>query len=147
SASLVDATLWEEVPEDSDPFAAHRPADLDCNPFGYAPEDLQGEPAFYVDTGLCNYLTVEQPSQLAVNPGDTGNVRVYHYELSADEPADGHVAIAIDGVPVWGQVVAIPADPAWVEGRWTAKAEAPRGTKIQFHVRNHGANEWALAEL
>ncbi len=146
-ASLVDATRWEEASSDADPFADLRPAGVDCNPFGYGPEDLDGEQAFFVSTELCNYLTAVQPALVSIAVGDEVSVRVHHYELESDEPAQGQVIIALDGKQVWAETVEIPADRGWLEASWNAEGVVPKGTPVQFHVHNHGANEWALVSL
>lgn len=144
---LTDTAAWLEVGEEDDPFRAERPEDLICDSLGYAAEEYEEEPAFFVDTDVCTYLTASQPTLHAVATGDTLRVRVFHDVLVAEEPAEGHVAIMLGGETVWEETVQIPAEKEILEASWSAAAAVEAGTPAFFHVHNHGPNSWALLEL
>jgi hypothetical protein len=145
---LVTAADWLVVPPERDVFVAMRPETVECPPSdGYAAVDFGGEPAFEVHTQFCNYLTVEQPLVDDVAAGELVNVRVWHFQLSAPEPAVGYTAVAVEGAVRWEQEVEIPADSGLLSSGWVTDHELPAGTLVQFHVHNHGFNSWSLIEI
>lgn len=145
---LVDIGLFVEVPRDVPPFQPPSDLEVVCPAGdGYGAEALAGWPMFQVFTGACNWATVEQPLLDDIFEGELVRPRVWHFELSAPEPAEGYAAIAIDGVIVWEYTVSIPTESALVDYAWTADRDINAGTPLQFHVNNHGSNSWHLAEL
>lgn len=142
---LADADGWERVVDPAeDVFAAMRPADAVCDDAGYFVDPLSL--AFEVDTGLCDYLTVRQPSREALAPGDLVSVNVVHYELSAPEPGEAYVALAIDGVIAW-EGAPIPSAPGMLSGEITIDRALPAGVELQLHVHNHGPNSYELTSV
>lgn len=140
---LVDAAGWVAVDPMADLFPSHRPAAFRCLPQAWGAEGR----TFEVDTGACEYLAVSQPSLLPVAAGDTLTATVAHFPLVALEPATAHVALAFDGAIVWEREIPIPSDTRIYEFSWTAQRTAPAGTPVQFHLHNHGSNNWFIGEI
>jgi hypothetical protein len=140
---LVLAQDWTPTADADDPLAAHRPAAMSC------PASAWGEElgVLEVSTGECNYLSVEQPLREAIAVGDRLRVQIWWQSLIAYEPAVGHLALLIDGEPIWDTQVTIPgaADARSIEFESPIAAEP--GATVTFHLHNHGANNWTLAEF
>jgi len=145
--SLVDPHRWASAEESVDAFADQRPPEIDCDPDrGMAVEETPWQTRFEINTGWCNYATVEQPILEALEPGDTIEVRVYHFELTGG-PAEAYVAAALDGVIRWEQVIPIPSEGELLKGIFEVDEPVDAGTPIQFHVHNHGVNSWELVSI
>ena len=97
---------------------------------------------------LCNWLTLEQSSLRAIRTGDKIEVRARHSQLTAPFP-DGRArmmfVVGDDLVLDYG--VPIPSDSKFPGTVWTAPKDYPEGTKLLWHVDNHGANEYMLVEV
>lgn len=142
-ASLIDHEVWIPVEAEDDPLAEHRPAEVTCTAAGWFLENEILE----IDTNFCNYLALGQPSLAEVIEGRLIRLEFYHFNLVAPEPAIAHVALVIDGAPIWEQEIAIPGD-AWVyEHEFAAPISAPAGSALVFHLHNHGQNTWALMSI
>ncbi|MDB4986920.1 MAG: hypothetical protein JWN04_2098 [Myxococcaceae bacterium] len=144
--SLVLHELWTRLEPVDDPFD-DRPQVVDCTWGATMAETLSDERAFGVDTGFCNYLTVTQPTLWRVAAGSSLKVRLWHFELSAPEPAEAHTAVLVDGLTVMDEQVAIPGPGALLVRVLRAPRDIPAGAPVHFHLHNHGANSWALVEL
>lgn len=150
--SLIDHEVWEVVDEDDDPLAEHRPEELDCGVGGWYLES--DGPELEVDTNLCNYLALAQPSLRPIDVGDTLAIRFYHFDLVAPEPAEAHLRVTVDGNEVWDYEVEIPTDPennktpaAVFDETFAAEFSAPLGSEVMLHVHNHGQNTWTFVDL
>lgn len=146
-AALVDHALWQQAAVDDDPFADRRPAGSVCDPLGIRPEWLGPDPVLEVDTGTCDFVTVVQPSLAELLAGDTVDVRLWHYDLFAPDPATGYAAVAIGHELVWSYEVAIPGDAHLASDAMTIEHDAPVGTPVYFFVGNHGLNQWGLIDV
>ena len=145
---LVDAYGWSATAPADDVFAAMKPGRTECVPVDdYGGLDFGGYPAFEVHTDNCNYATVSQTLKQDVFAGEHVNVRMWHFDLRAAEPAQGYTAIAVDGVVRWEYSVEIPADGALASYGWITDEDIPTGTQLQFHVQNHGVNSWNLIDI
>lgn len=146
---LVQVDAWDRVADPTeDVFGAERPADEVCDEvLGILVESLGGTPVLEIDTDSCNYATVSQPSLLALQPGDTVAIEVWHYDLTAADPGQAHLALAIDGEVAWEEYVPVPSAAALIEAEIAIDREVPAGAALQFHVHNHGANTYDLAVL
>jgi hypothetical protein len=145
---LVDPTAWAAAEDSEDPFfAAEQPTTGVCDSFGSGVEDLEGEQAYFVDTGACAYLTVTQPALRDVEAGTTLLVRLHHFALTSERPASGHAAVATSDGLVWEFETDIPAPERDVSETVTLDHSIAKADPIYFHVHNHGDNEWALIEL
>lgn len=141
--ALVSAQGWTASAIEDDPLADHRPALTVC------PANAWGEElgVFEVSTGECNYLSVEQALAEGVEIGDRLRVQVWWQPLIANEPATAHLALLIDGQPIWDEHVAIPGSAEARAIELDSPIAAEPGAIVTFHLHNHGANSWTLAEL
>lgn len=139
--SVVFAERWESTLED--PFPDHQPDAIDCAPAGRRVEALGLE----IDTGLCNYALLAQPLATEVYAGEVIEISAFHDDLAANEPAQGHVAVAIDERVFWDAWVDIPsaAAPLGLTVRIDEGIEA--GTDVVLHLHNHGVNAWTLLDV
>lgn len=144
--SLIDHALWTQVGSAEDPFI-DRPADVRCPQSAAVAEVLSEQPAFGVDTGMCNYLTVRQLTRDHVAAGETIDVRLWHFELDAPNPGEAHAAVDVGGVRVLDQRVQIPAPGGLIKASLVADHAMAAGAPVYFHLHNHGANSWALIEI
>lgn len=144
---LVDVTSFVDVPIDADAFAQHRPMELSCDEPGWVYEPLGGAPALEIDTGKCPYVTVGQSTLQDVQEGDQLLVRLFHFELTAPEPAVAHLAVALEGTVLWEIEVPIPSPSTLVVERIPLVEDAEAGADLQFHARNHGFNTYSLLEI
>ena len=143
--SLVDHDAWVEAGAANDPFD-DRPALTECAPDGWKSEALGDEASLQVETRLCRYLAVSQPSQVDLRKGELLRVRLFHFQLSAPAPTEAHVALQIGDVR-WQQRVAIPSESAVITGEVAIDGDIETGTPVVFHLHNHGENSWNLIEV
>ncbi len=134
---------WTETTT-GDPFAALREEQVACTSDAFEAEEIGGVFAFSVDTGQCGWLTVEQASLLDVYPGDIIRANIWHFELLAPAPATGRVGLAINDDILQLDTVNIPSPSGLLRLEFTIQSAIPAGTKVYFHVDNHGANSWHL---
>ncbi|MCB9751203.1 MAG: hypothetical protein H6713_14595 [Myxococcales bacterium] len=140
---LVTADGWEELRADADPLPEHRPAEVVCSRLGwYAETD-----GLEVDTSACNYLAVEHASLEALRPGDVVRVELWWQSLISLEPAEGHLAVWLDGQLLWEERVAIPGYADARDVRVPITRFVPAGAPVIFHLHNHGTNTWRLRGL
>ena len=140
---LVLAHDWTMTAAEDDPLAEHRPEPTIC------PRSAWGEElgVLEVSTGACNYLSVEQPLVEAIAIGDPLRVQLWWQALITSEPAIGHLALLIDGQLIWELEVAIPGPADARVITFESPIAAEPGATVTFHLHNHGANSWTLAEL
>lgn len=144
--SIVLHELWTRVGPADDPFE-DRPQLVACNAAAVMSETLNEESVFSIETEACNYITVVQPTRRAIALGDTVKVRLWHFQLSAEEPAEAHAALQLDGMRIFDEHIPIPSPGGLVSRRVEATRAIPAGTPIYFHLHNHGANSWSLVEV
>ena len=96
---------------------------------------------------LCNWITLEQPSLRAIRAGDEVEVRTRHSPLNAPVPGKARMSFAIGDQIALDEEVLIPSDFDFLSNTWTAPWDYPAGTRLLFHVENHGANEYMLIEV
>jgi hypothetical protein len=140
---LVFAQDWSPSTTENDPLAGHRPPTTSC------PSSAWGEEldVLEVSTGECNYLSIEQPLAEVIAVGDPLRVQVWWQSLIASEPATGHLALLIDGEPIVDMQVAIPGAAEARSIEFESPVAAEPGATVTFHLHNHGANNWTLAEF
>jgi hypothetical protein len=144
--SLVAGEGWTRVVDEAaDSFAEARPATATCDEAGFYLDPLTR--AFEVDTGLCDFLTIQQPAGEAIAAGDTVFIAIAHGELTAPSPSEGYVGLALDGELVWEYQTPIPAPADVVEAEVEVSRDMAPGGNIQVHFHNHGANTWELTSL
>lgn len=140
---LVFAEDWSRVEREDDPFVSAAEPGSACVGPGFVVESGWVE----VDTGLCQWVTLEAGARFGVEPAQALRLVVSHYDLSAIAPAEATVSLRFGDCTLWEKIVAIP-NPAAVYGE---ELESPcsleRGGRVFFHVHNHGQNNWQLQEL
>lgn len=139
---LVRAEAWG-LGAGTDPFADHRTEDHVCDPAGVFVE----EGLLEVRTALCGYAVLGQPSQVALAAGDEIELLLYHSALTAQTPAEAHVALTLDGALLWEQAVPIPSPSDVYSHTLVAPAHAAAGAPVVLHLHNHGSNAWNLGHL
>lgn len=145
---LVDVMAWTHVVTDVPEFVPPAGMRIDCVPVdGYGPYPFGGFLVMEVNTGYCNWGTFEQPLLEDVAAGELVRPRLWHFELTSFEPAEGYAGVAIDGEVTWEYRVAIPSPSALAADGWITDVDIPAGTPVQFHVHNHGLNSWNLVEI
>jgi hypothetical protein len=144
---LVEVTRLGEVAVADDVFAEHRPMDLDCAEPGFSFEPLGGVPAMELDTTKCPYITIGEATLLDLEEGDVVLIRLFHFELTAPDPAVAHLAVALDGAILWETEVPIPSPSTLVVERVPVVDDVPAGVSLQFHADNHGFNTYSLLEI
>jgi hypothetical protein len=137
---LVDHMLWVLTDPDLDPLASHRPTEISCPPGAYGEE--QG--TFEVETGYCNYISMSQPSLMAIASGNKIHVTLWHNNLVAAEPYEAHVAIFVGDQLIWESQVSVPHDAAVYDTSIPVNFSAAAGTPVHYHLHNHGYNSWNL---
>jgi hypothetical protein len=139
---------WQPVAAADDPLASHRPEPLLCpTPPGYLLEfdDLE------VDTGSCNYVALAQPAAFTLRAGDELRAILWHYPLTTADPGPvlGHAALLVgsDPQPLIEQYVPIPGPADVYDLTVPLPQDLDLGTRLLFHLHNHGANQWHLQPL
>jgi hypothetical protein len=143
SMQLIDVNDWTEQDAAQDSYSAHRPASVECPSNSWYNEDG----ALEVETGFCNYLSVSQSSKAALASGDKLHLVLWHGNLAFEEPAQAHVAVTVDGNIVWDEKVDIPTDANIYDIHIPIEFDAPVGSKVEYHLHNHGYNTWTLLQL
>lgn len=138
------ADVWEDISlSDTDPFAQRAQAPRSCSLAGWFIEEDGTE----VDTGLCNFVSLQQPSLVDVRDGDELRVVFFHFDLTSAEPAQGYAALALDDEVVWEYETRIPGPAGYFDETLTLSLDRryPAGTPVTFHLDNHGQNTWKLS--
>ncbi|MCA9538015.1 MAG: hypothetical protein KC620_03970 [Myxococcales bacterium] len=133
-----DISAWQPVAAADDPFADHRPAEVDCPTDGYGREYT----TFEVTTDSCHYATFAQPLPVDLRPGDHVVGSLWHLALYAPEAAEAHVALGVGAQVLWEQHIPIPGPEAVFDIDAVVAEAVPAGTPIFVHLHNHGANSW-----
>jgi len=142
-APLIDNALWQESSLEDDPLTEHQPEVVSCSSSAWGLEDG----ALEVDTGLCNYLTLNQPSLAAVDTGDSISLVAWHAQLWDAEAAEAHMAVLFGDTIAWEATLPIPADPGVFDLEFEAPTDLAIGSSIHLHLHNHGSNTWNFLEL
>lgn len=142
--ALVEAADFRFLAGEADPLAEHRPETVVCGEL--AGWYLEGE-LVEVNTARCNYFAASAPARAAAAVGDLLEAEVFHFDLTAPEPARAHVALLVGAEVVWQEEVAVPGPgdvvPVIVELREPIAA----GTPVGWHLHNHGQNHWRLSGI
>jgi len=142
--TVMDLSAWQliEDPQD-DPFSDHRPDGVECSELGYHVEGA----GFEVETDDCPYGTFQQPLLQALPVGTPIKAVLWHLDLWAAKPAEGHVALTSEhGLVLYEDTVAIPGASAVYPIELTLEEALEEGSLLYFHIHNHGFNSWSLGE-
>lgn len=139
---LVRNDAWQPDVAEDDPLVEHRPAHVECE-HGWYPESGGIE----IDTGACSYLSLQQPLLAPLEPGDPVHLQLWWQSLASVDPAEGHLAILVDGELLWEELVPIPGPAATRNLDFPSPLGAPAGATLTLHLHNHGYNTWHFHEL
>lgn len=141
---LVSADGWQAIEDPSlDPLREHRPQEVICTRLGWYSEGESVE----VDTSKCNYLSIAHGLLEPLQPGDLLRLELWWQSLISLEPAEGHLALWIDGEQVWEERVTIPGNADARDVEIHIERSVPAGSSVVFHLHNHGTNTWRLRGL
>lgn len=141
---LIDVTRFVRVVGEDDVFTGQGGSDDLCEGSGVLFTDFGGQLSMDVTTDQCPRATVQQTTLHDIGEGDLVALNAWHDQLTAPEPAEAVLALALGGEEVWRAELPIPQDPGAVVGEFTATQDWPRGTPLQWHVHNHGNNSYHL---
>ena len=145
--ALINLFDWTATESEQDPFIEYWSDHMRCTASDHGPENLAGVVAYSIQTGGCNWLTIEQPSLTAVREGDLLRAEIWHSTLSAPEPASARVGLAT-GEGILVQVLEpIPQPGRLIELDFRAESPIAKNSMIYFHISNHGANSWHLLNI
>jgi hypothetical protein len=166
---IVDNTKWRPTDQGEEffgpsPLTTCPPPEGDC-PDLHGDEclnedDLQGCVVSYaaecsapftvlvVNTEVCNWITLEQPSLRAIHAGDEIEIRTFHAVLTAPVGGEARISATLGDEMIFDEIVAIPQPSDFISGSWVAPRDFEAGTPMLFHVDNHGRNnEYWLIEV
>jgi len=141
---LAAPDLFHELTPAEDPLREHRPATFLCHPltgFYVEAEDLE------VNTGSCAYFAVGQPALIGAAAGDRALGRVRHFDLTAAEPSEAHLAVIWGDVTLTDARLPIPSPAAILEFELTLPHELGSGDLVTLHLHNHGQNTYQFEPL
>lgn len=141
--SLLDHGAWTETAPEDDPWSGHRPEGAYCPQGTRTLEDG----ALEVQTGYCEYLAIEQPLTVDLPAGQPLRLVLWHDTLVFDEPAQAHVALAVDSQVLWQAHVSIPSAAGVHDVVFEVPEALDAGSTLRFHLHNHGFNTWNLLSL
>lgn len=144
--ALIHHDRWRVATAEEDPWAEVRPADIACPSDARKAEDFAGTYAYSVLTTQCPYTTLVQETLADACKGESLYVWLWNFGLTAPENATAHLGVRL-GATGWSATRAIPSPSALVAEEVIVVEDAPAGTPIFFHVRNHGANSYELLDL
>ena len=145
--SLVNHTLWEYIPLEDDPYSALATEESSCPEGGYKVEGEGSDQILEIDTGICNFVTLEQPLPRSLKAGDTLEWSLWHLTLVYLEPAEAYVAMTIGDELLWERTMPIPSPAAAYSQEITAPMAFDAGEPIRIHLHNHGNNSWRFHKL
>ena len=64
------SSLWTPVPLEDDPFNGYAPPEVICPLGGFEAEGEGADQILEIDTGICNFITLEQPLPRKIREGD-----------------------------------------------------------------------------
>ena len=145
--TIVDHSLWESIPFESDPFQEYATEEVVCPIGGYKAEGVGADQILEVDTGICNFVTLEQPLPRSLRAGDILNWSLWHLTLVFAEPAEAFVTLTIGDYTFWERTMPIPSPAAAYTTQLTVPADIDSGAPIRIHLHNHGNNSWRFHKL
>ena len=95
---------------------------------------------------LCNWITLEQPSLRWIREGEEVEVRAFYFPLTSPIGGQARIGLAVDDQIAVERIITIPQPFDFITSSWIADRDYPPGTRILFHVDNHGNNEYGLVE-
>lgn len=146
-APLVDHTRWTVLGPATDPYGPGPSPRARCGGEALAVEALSGETSLSVSTRNCSWATVEQPSLVALEPGDRLHVRLWYFSLTDFDAAEAHVKLGVAGGPEAAFTLPLPSPAGLAVDDLEVETPCPAGAAVRWHVDNHGENSWNLIEV
>lgn len=140
--SLARDEAWQPDVARDDPLPEHRPVQVECD-HGWALESGGIE----IHTDQCNYLSLQQPLLVAIEPGDPLHLELWWQTLASVDPAQGHLALFVEDELLWEELVPIPGPADARSLEFPSPLRAPAGATLTLHLHNHGYNAWHFHEL
>ena len=142
--SLADPNAWSWVEAAEDPIAAtvQEPI-VRCGPADVITESGGLE----ISTTNCNYVLLEQPLAQALDAGSQLRVVVWWQRLASTSPAQGHLSLTVDESEIWTRAIDIPGPADVADDIVRLDQTYAAGSRLQFHLRNHGYNTWNLNRI
>lgn len=145
---LIDHTKWVLVPTvEQDPFAVTRgrPTVHACQNGAYlnlVPGTVELELAECRE----RYVSLHQPSLVALQPGDHVQFNMSHLMLRplTEDVTEAYVAVAISGSVVWDQTIQIFTVANAFVLDVPVDTSFPMGSDVVLHVDNHGENSYTF---
>lgn len=141
---LAPLTQLTFVAAEDDPLVSHRPEVIDCNTLvGWTIE----EGLLEVNTAACNYLSLSEPAFVPAPSGARVTTRISHFDLTAPEPAEAHLALFVKETLLWETRIAVPSSAEVLDVNVELPGDVAKGDPIGFHLHNHGQNTWNIEPL
>ena len=102
---------------------------------------------FEVETDDCTYASFAQPTAQPLATGDRVTLELWHLQLWAPAATNGHIAVMIDDWLVWEQAPEIPGSAAHFAPSIVVPRNIPAGSRVVFHLHNHGSNSYRLHHI
>lgn len=146
---IAPFTHLQVVEPGDDPLRAHRPETVDCNPLtGWYIESVSADSnVLEANTGVCNYLALQEPAATSAAPGDVLFTELSYFDLTAPSPSEAHVALSVDDLVIWETTIPIPSDADVRELEIPLTVPVAEGELIRIHLHNHGQNSWNLSPI
>lgn len=144
---LVNTFGWVTTELQQDPFKEYWSDHVRCSEDEHGAELLADIWAYSIQTGDCNWLTIEQPSLNAVHEGDIIRAEIWHFFLSAPEPATARLGLATTDAILVEMIEPIPQPARFIELEFKVQTSIEENTPIYFHISNHGTNSWHLLNI
>jgi len=140
---LIDNQGWRRFDAAADPLRSHQPSEINC---------LQSATfveygSFEIDTTRCNYVLSEHSNQRPIAAGTEVEFELLHYDLTAPQPAQAHLALLFGDELQWETTLPIPSPGDLVKGRFRATRALAVRDPIRLHLHNHGGNTYLIVSL
>lgn len=144
--ALIDHDLWRVATPEEDSWVEFRPPDIECPDGSRLAEDFAGTYAYSIVTSRCPYTTIVQETLADACKGESLYIWLWNYALTAPENSTATLGLKLGGTR-WSDTRPIPGPAALVAEEIILQDDVPRGSRILFHVRNHGSNSYELLDL
>ena len=141
--SLVNGENWSFVSQDNDPYPIADANTPPCTRIAFRPEYGGVE----LDTGICNHITLSQPTSVAVALGASIYITGWHSTLVSEEMGVGQMRVMLGDQEIWSIQSPIPGPAQSFDVEIINRVEVTPGERVYVHVSNHGANTWNILRI
>ena len=141
--SLVNSENWAFVSDENDPYHTANSNAPPCTRIAFRPEYGGVE----LDTGICNQITLSQPTSIAIAPGSPIYITGWHSTLVSEEMGMGQLRVMFKEQEVWRIQSPIPGPAQSFDVKIINPVELTPGDLVYVHVNNHGANTWNILRI